>query len=340
LADRVDVERFDAGADPAAARALYEVYRAGAPADEPTGPPMSPKVFIGLLSRGWGLEPRESWLARVDGAVVGGYSLELPDREDLDRAALRLLVAPGQRRAGVGRALLRHATDRARQLGRRTLAGGAQDGSPGDGFARAMGARCELSEDRRELDLAAIAPGHLAELRKSAEEFAGGYTLRAWDGPTPDDLLGPVARLNEVMNDAPQLAGSEDQHWDGDRVLGVDRLSAERGLRRYSMAALDERTGELAALTQLSVDETEPVWGHQEMTAVNRPHRGHRLGLLIKVAMLEQLATREPQVAFTEAWNAGTNAHMVAINQALGYRPVARKNFWVLPTTAAGAGQS
>jgi hypothetical protein len=76
------------------------------------------------------------------------------------------------------------------------------------------------------------------------------------------------------------------------------------------------------------------------MTAVNRPHRGHRLGLLIKVAMLEQLATREPQVAFTEAWNAGTNAHMVAINQALGYRPVARKNFWVLPTTAAGAGQS
>ena len=180
------------------------------------------------------------------------------------------------------------------------------------------------------------APG----LRKSAEEFAGGYTLRGWDGLTPDDLLGPVARLNEVMNDAPQLAGSDDQHWDGGRVLGVDRLSAERGLRRYSMAALDERTGELAALTQLSVDETEPVWGHQEMTAVNRPHRGHRLGLLIKVAMLEQLATREPQVAFTEAWNAGTNAHMVAINQALGYRPVARKNFWVLPTTAAGAGQS
>lgn len=322
--------------DPASARALYEVYLAGVPVDEPGGPPMSAKVFTGLLSRGWCLEPRENWLARADGVVTGGYSLELPDREDLDRAALRLLVAPGQRRAGVGTALLRHATDRARELGRRTLAGGAQDGSAGDGFARAVGARCELSEYRRRLDLAAIAPGHLAGLRKSAEEFAGGYTLRDWDGLTPDDLLGPVARLNEVMNDAPQLAGSEAQHWDGDRVLGVDRMSVERGLRRYSIAALDERTGELAALTQLSVDETEPRWGHQEMTAVDRPHRGHRLGLLTKVAMLELLAIREPQVAFTEAWNAGTNAHMIAINEALGYRPVARKNFWVLPTSPAG----
>ena len=149
-------------ADPGSARALYEVYRAGAPEDEPGGPAMSAKVFIGLLSRGWCLEPRENWLARVDGVVAGGYSLELPDREDLDRAALRLLVAPGQRRAGLGRALLRHAVDRARELGRRTLAGGATEPSAGDRFARMVGARCELSEDRRRLDLAAIAPGHLA----------------------------------------------------------------------------------------------------------------------------------------------------------------------------------
>jgi GNAT superfamily N-acetyltransferase len=332
LGGGVDVERFEAGADPASARALYEVYLAGAPADEPGGPPMSPKVFIGLLSRGWCLEPRENWLARVDGVVAGGYSLELPDREDLDRAALRLVVAPGQRRAGLGRALLRHASDRARELGRRTLAGGATDNSPGEAFARAMGARRELTEYRRQLDLAALPPGHLTAVRKSAEESAGGYRLRDWDGLTPDDLLGPVAHLNEVMSDAPALAGAEEQNWDGDRVLGVDRMCRERGLRRYSIAVVSESTGELAALTQLSVDETTPTWAHQEMTAVDRPHRGHRLGLLTKVAMLDLLAGREPQLARVETWNGETNAHMVAINEALGYRPVARKDFWVLAT--------
>ena len=34
-----------------------------------------------------------------------------------------------------------------------------------------------------------------------------------------------------------------------------------------------------------------PSWGFQELTAVTRPHRGHRLGLLVKAAMLEWLAT-------------------------------------------------
>jgi hypothetical protein len=80
------------------------------------------------------------------------------------------------------------------------------------------------------------------------------------------------------------------------------------------------------------VDETTPTWAHQEMTAVDRPHRGHRLGLLTKVAMLDLLAGREPQLARVETWNGETNAHMVAINEALGYRPVARKDFWVLAT--------
>src|ERR1700749_313178 len=114
---------------------------------------MSPKVFIGLLSWGWCLEPRENWLARVDGGVAGGYSLEVPDPGALGRGGLRLVVAPGQRRAGLGRALLRHASDRARELGRRTLAGGATDNSPGEAFARAMGARRELTEYPRQMVL-------------------------------------------------------------------------------------------------------------------------------------------------------------------------------------------
>ena len=55
------------------------------------------------------------------------------------------------------------------------------------------------------------------------------------------------------------------------------------------------------------------------MTAVDPAHRGHRLGLLIKVDMLELLAGREPQVRFVQTWNGETNAHMVAINEALGF---------------------
>jgi hypothetical protein len=57
--------------------------------------------------------------------------------------------------------------------------------------------------------------------------------------------------------------------------------------------------------------------------------------------MLELLADREPGVRFVQTWNGETNAHMVAINEALGFRDPRRFTAWLLPTRVpAGAGQS
>jgi hypothetical protein len=211
------------------------------------------------------------------------------------------------------------------------------EGTPGDGFARAHGATAELVEARRTLDVAAVPPGHLARLRCSAEAAAADYSLVTWDNLTPDEWLDPVARLNEAMADAPHGEGEEPQVWDADRVRLADQYSVNEGLRRYSVAAVATATGELAALTQLAVEAPIPAWGHQELTAVARPHRGHRLGLLTKVAMLELIATREPQVTHVQTWNGEANDHMVAINEELGFRPTGRLTAWILPTAPVPA---
>jgi hypothetical protein len=71
------------------------------------------------------------------------------------------------------------------------------------------------------------------------------------------------------------------------------------------------------------------------MTVVARAHRGHRLGLLLKVAMLELLAEREPQLETIETFNADANAHMVGINETLGFRMTGRLTFWEMPTAPA-----
>jgi GNAT superfamily N-acetyltransferase len=351
------IEKFDAAADEAAG-ALFDVYAAWAPVDEAGGPIMSRRVWCGLIERGWCAEPRENWLARAElaepggpaepgrpaesrGPVLGGYSLELPDRENLDRAGLTLLVTPERRRAGVGGTLLRHALARAAELGRRTVMSEVLEGTPGDAFARTVGAQASLVENRRTLEVEAQPRGHLARLRASAEGAAAGYTLTSWDGPTPDEWLAPVAGLNEALADAPHVDGEQPQVWDADRVRLVDQLSEEKRLRRYSVAAVHAGTGELAALTQLSIEEADPAWGHQEMTAVTRSHRGHRLGLLTKVDMLERLAVREPRLRFVQTWNGEDNPHMVAINEALGFRDPRRFTAWLLPTRIpAGEGQS
>jgi hypothetical protein len=134
--------------------------------------------------------------------VAGAYSLELPDQENRHRAGLLVLVVPGQRRAGLGTALLRHGTARARALGRVRITGEVLKGTPGDSFARAAGATAELTEARRTLAVRAIPSGRLGELRMAAKGAAAGYTLLAWAGPTPETYLDGVARLNEAMHGA------------------------------------------------------------------------------------------------------------------------------------------
>jgi hypothetical protein len=75
----------------------------------------------------------------------------------------------------------------------------------------------------------------------------------------------------------------------------------------------------MAAVTQVEVEPEFPEWGHQQITAVARPHRGHRLGLLVKTAMLDWLGTAEPAMRRVVTWNAAINDHMIAINETLGF---------------------
>jgi RimJ/RimL family protein N-acetyltransferase len=129
-----------------------------------------------------------------------------------------------------------------------------------------------------------------------------------------------VAAINNSAEaDMPRDPGHEPQLWDTERVRMDERRQAAQGLRMYTVAAQSQATGELAGLTALALDPAEPEWGFQELTAVARPHRGHRLGLLAKIAMLELLAEREPQLTRIITGNADANEHMIAINNDLGF---------------------
>ena len=84
------------------------------------------------------------------------------------------------------------------------------------------------------------------------------------------------------------------------------------------------------------LDPGHPQWGFQQLTAVVRAHRGHRLGLLVKTAMLDMLADAEPQLEWIATGNAAENAHMIAVNERLGYEVVPPSwNTYELPVGAA-----
>jgi RimJ/RimL family protein N-acetyltransferase len=248
-----------------------------------------------------------------------------------------MAVRPGAAGHAAATALLPHAAGRAQANGRTTFSLIARQDCPLEGFLRSSGAKRVLTEPRRALDLRTVAPDHFTALREGAARHAAGYSLITWTGVTPDQHLDGVARLQNAMNDAPREEGIEDSIWDADRVRErYDSSLVRMGVRGYSVAAIHDATGDLAALTQLEVDPDCPEWGHQGITAVTRPHRGHRLGLLVKAAMLQWLADAEPQVEQVETSNADANEHMIAVNEALGFTILQPSWSWLeLPVAAA-----
>lgn len=248
------------------------------------------------------------------------YHLRLPDRENTSRAILYLSVHPEHRRRGIGASLLRHAAEQVARGGRTMLLSETFRDSPGDAFARRVGAKPCLSDARRVHDLARVPAGRIAALREEAARAAAGYSLVTWTGRTPDCYLPGMAGVFNALNDSPRDPGHEDRIWDAQRVR--ERMEAAReasGNRYYSVGALHDETGELAAVTTVSVDPDILPWSYQLITAVTRPHRGHRLGLLVKAEMVSWLESAEPGVRRVVTTNAATNQYMIAVNEALGY---------------------
>jgi GNAT superfamily N-acetyltransferase len=310
-------------ADTGAVSKLVDVQLAALAVDDPTCPPWSARVFKLRMTAGLPLRgPGELWWTPGDlpGGLAGGYWLQLPDLDNLESAWVDLFVHPAARSRGLGTALLRHAVERAASHGRPRVGGRVVQGSAGEALARSAGATIGLAEMRRVLDLGQVSARHIAGCREKATVAAAGYSLASWLGRTPEEYLKGVASMGNAMNDAPSRPGAEPEVWNEQRVRDrKDGWIEAVGARPYQVAALCDATGEMAALSELAVYPDVPDWGFQSDTVVARPHRGHRLGMLVKAAMLEWLAEAEPGLRRIVTHNAASNSHMIAINEELGF---------------------
>jgi GNAT superfamily N-acetyltransferase len=332
----MQIDQFSPQAEPRRIAACYDIFLAALRADDPGAPPMGREDFEGWWSGAFSGDPVRAYLAADATGPVGCCVLRLPTNENTHTVTCLPLVPPVHRRRGVGTALLARAGREARAAGRSVLTGEALEESPGSQFALARGAVAGLGDLRRDLDLDDCPPERRSALRADAEPLAAGYRLVSWCGPTPERYLDQSAALNEAMEDAPRNPGTEAEIWDADRIRTVEQACLDRGIALFTVAAIHDGTGGMAALTQVAADEAgAPGWGDQLLTAVTRSHRGHRLGLLVKVAMLDLLSTQAPGIRRITTSNAEPNQHMIAINEQLGFRITGRFSTWELNLAAA-----
>jgi mycothiol synthase len=237
-------------------------------------------------------------------------------------------VRADQRRRGVGRKLLDAVCA---QAGRRRLRGYAPVGHTGGmGFAAAVGATPGIIDRQNRLRVADLDPAVLESWVKRASERAHGYSLVSFDGPCPDELLEQFARLTHVMNTAPRSPGDEDVLPTAEEVLAGQEARQPRMGWAWTVCARHDATGDLIGYTALMATRARPWLGVQWDTGVEPAHRNLGLGRWLKAANALRLLDERPEVTTVETWNAGVNAAMLSINDAMGFQPVAEWREWTL----------
>lgn len=92
--------------------------------------------------------------------------------------------------------------------------------------------------------------------------------------------------------------------------------------KRQVLVAAVAPGGTLAGYTNLYVTDGRPERAGIDSTLVLPEHRGHRLGLALKVRLHQETRARHPEVRRIATSNAGVNSWMNAVNEELGYEVV------------------
>jgi GNAT superfamily N-acetyltransferase len=284
------------------------------------------------------------------GAMVGIGLCAVPQRDNQHGASIDIRVAGPHRRHGVGSLILTEVERRLAAAGRSVvsdlievpLAAVATD--PSGPFAVRNGFVIAQTGHRRNLVLP-VDPDRLARLRAEVDRAGstgsdgsagstgstgGEYLVHTFAAPWPERYLDDQCALYRRMS-TDEPSGDEqrqEQVWDAARIAETDALAAAQGMTRLVAVAEHVGSGRLVAFSELALPQDHPTEAWQLPTLVLGEHRGHRLGLAVKLANLDSLRRLFPNVALVVTGNAQENTPMIAINEMLGFEVVANGTFW------------
>jgi GNAT superfamily N-acetyltransferase len=316
VADVIDGRTLDR----VAAAQLAAIANAQNETDAPHNEPDSGECLRLRLKHGWDNRGTEHIVVGRDSSqVVAFTAVELPYWDNRHMAFAELYVHPGHRDSSVADEMLNQVYDLMKINERTLLIANAWRDSWLERFWRDHGFEMGSEAAQRRLTLADLDWRRLDEMHSDAVARSAAYDVFEVPRPVQDNLVDDMVQAQRAMNDAPvnDLAIDDDE-WSAERYRGFEAAMANRRMTSYRLAARHRTTRAIAGFTAVVVEEERPHLGFQEDTAVVRAHRGHRLGLRLKIEMLRMLREPEPQIRQIDTWNARSNTHMVAVNEALG----------------------
>jgi len=259
------------------------------------------------------------------GDVAGAAEVGMPKKDNLRVANLEISVKASFRGQGIGRALLdlaeEFAADNNRTILHSSTSGRRATLESRDArFAAAAGYAHARTEVRRELRLP-LEPARIEALELQSAGASTDYELVSWWRRCPDELIESHARLVTTLT-ADEPHGEldvETEQFDAERVRRWERDLETIGRELVCTGAVSRATGQLAAVTEIGLPRPGEDLGMQFATVVAREHRGHRLGILVKLANLKLIAEHDRLPKRLCTWNAESNDHMIRVNEEFGF---------------------
>lgn len=251
--------------------------------------------------------------------ALGAVFTMSQDDGNRDMVNTSLVVPSAGHDSGAAALLLDEVRRLARGQGRERVVTVAPSTTDPSAALTALGGRKVHTSTRSVLDLSAIDRARYAEWAAPSGKNAE-YELVRWIDRCPDELAASYCEASAAMQDAPlEDLAFEHPELDLDRLRELERHSAEFGVRRHVLAAVDPK-GSVAGLHIFVTVPDEPrtvdVWD----TCVTREHRGHGLGLRLKAAASLWALEERPGSRWVQTYNNHENEHMLAVNRAMGYR--------------------
>jgi GNAT superfamily N-acetyltransferase len=249
-------------------------------------------------------------------------------------AQFSLEVLPEFRRQGIGTALLRKIVEVAQRENRSLMIGGTNSRVPaGEVFMRKLGAEKALEGHTNQLDLQELDLKVIQEWMDKAHQRATAFELAFWDGLYPEEHLQAFTQLFAVMNTAPRgNLQMEDFHFTPELLRQMEQMMFATGNRRWTVVAIEKTSGRFVGYSEITWNPKHPQILHQQGTGVLPEFRNLGLGRWLKAAMLNKVLLELPEARFVRTGNADSNAPMLKINHALGFKPYIADAQWQIET--------
>ncbi|MHA1155257.1 MAG: GNAT family N-acetyltransferase [Candidatus Heimdallarchaeaceae archaeon] len=287
---------------------------------------------IGHFKRAWVLgsssEEKICYLLAInpDDEVIGyGLCSWNINYDNLDKGYVWVHIAKKYRRKGYGTQLFLKAVEILPEQITGLYIETFED-TDGILFVKSLGVKEAYKETLSASDLTKFNPEEVKKEAKVQREKANekGYEIiyiDALEEILHVDFNKYVEMLEEIWNDMPREELTfEDYKLSIERVKKMNQRRLLRGDSIMTFVAIHKESGDPIGVTNSYLNEFQSTLARQGDTGIVRAHRGHGLGLVLKYQMLEKLLF-ETDAKLWRTGNAGSNEHMLRINQLLKYEP-------------------